>query len=144
MSALERSTSSTWLLSSACRSSPRRSASFSREPNLQACAREGGTKHEDRRKWTISAEEATLCQGYLRFRLSSLEAILGDETVGLGQSLGLGLQQILQSVLLRLENTRAEKHRGLKPNRAPFIKDFKCSLTALSPSLTVNVDSFCS
>lgn len=99
MSALERSSSSTWLLSSACRSSPRRSASFSREPSLQACT----PAWEEHHRWKLTAGEAALREGYLSFSLSSLEAILSDEPVGLGKSLGLGLQQILQAVLLRLE-----------------------------------------
>lgn len=143
MSALERSTSSTWLLSSACRTSPRRSASFSREPNLQAYARVWeGAKHEDHQKWKIIAEEATLCEGYLSFRLSSLEAILSDETVGLGKSLCLRLQQILQSILLGLvENTRPEKHKGLELNRAPSLKTLNLFFP-LSPLLTANADSF--
>lgn len=103
-------------------------------PTYRPAHEHGRDTHEDHHNWKIIAEEATLCEGHLSFRLSSLEAILSDEPVGLGKSLRLRLQQILQCFLLRLgENTRAEKHKGLKLNRAAFFKDLKCYLLQLCP-----------
>ena len=45
--------------------------------------------------------------GYLSLGLGLLLAVLGDEAVGLGQSQGLGLQQVLQTALLGLGTHQA-------------------------------------
>lgn len=46
---------------------------------------------------------------YLGLGLSSLDTVLSDEPVSLRESQGLGLQQVLQAVLLTLNNTVAER-----------------------------------
>lgn len=44
---------------------------------------------------------------YLGLGLGSLDTVLSDELVGLRESQSLGLQQVLQAVLLTLNNTVA-------------------------------------
>lgn len=50
----------------------------------------------------------TITTCYLGLSLSSLKAILSEETVGLRKSQSLRLQQVLQTALLRLRRTRTE------------------------------------
>lgn len=72
---------------------------------------------------------------YLSLSLSSLKAILSEETVGLRKSQSLRLQQVLQTALLRL---RRHTETFIRYRNAKIQKKSECSCRGFSVTSTNN------